>query len=182
MHRAGLRKNAVAHYRTGRPRLPRPEKNRKILKKSVDKSGLLYYTEQVDSGEPKSLEQIWGYSSAGSPVEAVNNPRTYNSIFTLSSIWGYSSAGSPVEAVNNPRTYNSIFTLSSIWGYSSAGRALEWHSRGQRFDPAYLHHHRECEENLTSLEVGFLLYAAIAEMSSPVLNCSKSILKSICSR
>ena len=26
------------------------------------------------------------------------------------------------------------------WGYSSAGRALEWHSRGQRFDPAYLHH------------------------------------------
>ena len=154
MHRAGLRKNAVAHYRTGRPRLPRPEKNRKILKKSVDKSGLLYYTEQVDSGEPKSLEQIWGYSSAGSPV----------------------------EAVNNPRTYNSIFTLSSIWGYSSAGRALEWHSRGQRFDPAYLHHHRECEENLTSLEVGFLLYAAIAEMSSPVLNCSKSILKSICSR
>ena len=29
-----------------------------------------------------------------------------------------------------------------IWGYSSAGRALEWHSRGQRFDPAYLHHRK----------------------------------------
>ena len=29
---------------------------------------------------------------------------------------------------------------NKIWGYSSAGRALEWHSRGQRFDPAYLHH------------------------------------------
>ena len=28
---------------------------------------------------------------------------------------------------------------NSTWGYSSAGRALEWHSRGQRFDPAYLH-------------------------------------------
>ena len=28
-------------------------------------------------------------------------------------------------------------------GYSSAGRALEWHSRGQRFDPAYLHQERE---------------------------------------
>ena len=28
----------------------------------------------------------------------------------------------------------------ATWGYSSAGRALEWHSRGQRFDPAYLHH------------------------------------------
>ena len=27
-------------------------------------------------------------------------------------------------------------------GYVTAltGRALEWHSRGQRFDPAYLHH------------------------------------------
>ena len=33
-----------------------------------------------------------------------------------------------------------INALSHIWGYSSAGRALEWHSRGQRFDPAYLHH------------------------------------------
>ena len=25
-------------------------------------------------------------------------------------------------------------------GYSSVGRALAWHARGQRFDPAYLHH------------------------------------------
>ena len=38
-------------------------------------------------------------------------------------------------------------TLSSIsrimncaWGRSSAGRALEWHSRGQGFDPPRLHH------------------------------------------
>ena len=30
-------------------------------------------------------------------------------------------------------------TTTTEWGYSSAGRALEWHSRGQRFDPAYLH-------------------------------------------
>ena len=27
-----------------------------------------------------------------------------------------------------------------LWGYSSVGRALEWHSRGRRFDPDYLHH------------------------------------------
>ena len=54
-------------------------------------------------------------------------------------IWGYSSAGSPVEAVTHP-SQNLINVLSHIWGYSSAGRALEWHSRGQRFDPAYLHH------------------------------------------
>ena len=32
-----------------------------------------------------------------------------------------------------------VWTANQIWGYSSAERALEWHSRGQRFDPAYLH-------------------------------------------
>ena len=26
-----------------------------------------------------------------------------------------------------------------MWGYSSAGRALDWQSRGQEFDPPYLH-------------------------------------------
>ena len=58
-----------------------------------------------------------------------------------------------------------------IWGYSSAGRALEWHSRGQRFDPAYLHHHQEIvNENLTPSGVRFSLYAAIAAISSPALN------------
>ena len=30
----------------------------------------------------------------------------------------------------------SIILASHNWGYSSAGRALEWHSRGPRFDPA----------------------------------------------
>ena len=31
--------------------------------------------------------------------------------------------------------------MSGLRGYVTAsfGRALEWHSRGQRFDPAYLH-------------------------------------------
>ena len=38
-----------------------------------------------------------------------------------------------------------IKTDVRIWGYSSAGRALEWHSRGQRFDPAYLHHPKEID-------------------------------------
>ena len=28
----------------------------------------------------------------------------------------------------------------NMWGISSAGRALAWHARGQRFDPAILHH------------------------------------------
>ena len=52
-----------------------------------------------------------------------------------------------VNLVLTNRGRRSILTKSSaraahdkrIWGYSSAGRALEWHSRGQRFDPAYLH-------------------------------------------
>ena len=42
---------------------------------------------------------------------------------------------------------NSLFNFQGpardIRGYSSAGRALEWHSRGQRFDPAYLHHEKQ---------------------------------------
>ena len=38
-----------------------------------------------------------------------------------------------------PRRGGAIISVSP-WGYSSAGRALAWHARGQRFDPAYLHH------------------------------------------
>ena len=35
-----------------------------------------------------------------------------------------------------------ILTIVPVRGYSSAGRALDWQSRGQRFDPAYLHQKR----------------------------------------
>ena len=34
---------------------------------------------------------------------------------------------------------NGTMKNKTAWGYSSAGRALDWQSRGQRFDPAYLH-------------------------------------------
>ena len=34
--------------------------------------------------------------------------------------------------------------MKIIRGCSSVGRALEWHSRGQRFDPAYLHIKLKC--------------------------------------
>ena len=45
----------------------------------------------------------------------------------------------------------------NTWGYSSAGRALEWHSRGQRFDPAYLH-----QENSRCNRIGcFSFFARI---------------------
>jgi hypothetical protein len=36
----------------------------------------------------------------------------------------------------NKGWYEKILLQHTVWGYSSAGRALEWHSRGQRFDPA----------------------------------------------
>ena len=35
-----------------------------------------------------------------------------------------------------------IPTLADEWGHSSIGRALQWHCRGRRFDPAWLHQHR----------------------------------------
>jgi hypothetical protein len=30
-------------------------------------------------------------------------------------------------------------SAAGLWGHSSVGRALEWHSRGRRFDSAWLH-------------------------------------------
>ena len=41
--------------------------------------------------------------------------------------------------------------FAAIRGYSSAGRALEWHSRGQRFDPAYLHQTKQSSERMAVL-------------------------------
>ena len=42
--------------------------------------------------------------------------------------------------------------LNSPWGYCSAGRALAWHARGQRFDPAYLHHSTTAAYAATTVE------------------------------
>ncbi len=40
------------------------------------------------------------------------------------------------------------------WGISSAGRALEWHSRGQGFDPPILHD-RKMPNPLISMDWAF---------------------------
>ena len=40
--------------------------------------------------------------------------------------------------------------ISQHWGHSSVGRALQWHCRGRRFDPAWLHHPGICVTNSTS--------------------------------
>ena len=111
----------------------------------------------IQSKSPETLETqwfpvIWGYSSAGSPVEAVTHPsKKLNKKYSAHPfIWGYSSAGSASNQVCHLSPRETTVKSKSpetpgtqgfpvIWGYSSAGRALEWHSRGQRFDPAYLH-------------------------------------------
>jgi hypothetical protein len=46
----------------------------------------------------------------------------------------------PVEAGPIPHpSGSSAWLLRNLWGHSSVGRALEWHSRGRRFDSAWLH-------------------------------------------
>ena len=41
----------------------------------------------------------------------------------------------------DPATYPSLDCVPvDVWGHSSAGRALQWHCRGRRFDPGWLHH------------------------------------------
>ena len=47
----------------------------------------------------------------------------------------------------------------------SLGRALEWHSRGQRFDPAYLHH-RSLENHWFSRLFAVLRYFHFARYFS----------------
>ena len=47
-------------------------------------------------------------------------------------------------------------------GYSSAGRALDWQSRGQRFDPAYLHQNDTTFRRVVFLFVILKLHAKSA--------------------
>ena len=53
----------------------------------------------------------------------------------------FSSFFAKVLDIPTKMCYN--LSVAKAWGYSSAGRALEWHSRGQRFDPAYLHQQKK---------------------------------------
>ena len=48
--------------------------------------------------------------------------------------------------------------MYSPWGCSSLGRALEWHSRGSRFDPDHLHH---IDPVLTLVGTGFLFFQSL---------------------
>src|SRR4051812_10403592 len=66
-------------------------------------------------------------------------------------------------------------------GYSSAGRALAWHARGQRFDPAYLHHEAKLRKSLSSRGLGHCPFTAVTGVRIPlgapkvtpsILNCT----------
>ena len=52
---------------------------------------------------------------------------------------------------------SAILSTVPVRGYSSAGRALDWQSRGQRFDPAYLHQEKRLETQ--KFQAVFLTFA-----------------------
>ena len=88
------------------------------LKKAVDNSPFGWYNNTRRQGR----HRLWGISLAGSASNRVCSPATESKVKKLNSSEIQQNQG-----------------FLATWGYSSAGRALEWHSRGQRFDPAYLH-------------------------------------------
>ena len=61
--------------------------------------------------------------------------------------WGWlwrASCGAKFPCVPTTRCYTTARakTGAPTWGYSSAGRARDWQSRGQGFEPPYLHHEK----------------------------------------
>ena len=73
---------------------------------------------------------MWGISSAGSPVGIKTHPQS----------------DSPATINSQQKTPSKRFASWILWGISSAGRALAWHARGHRFDPGILHH-KDLSEN-----------------------------------
>ena len=51
----------------------------------------------------------------------------------------FSNQRSVIRAKSSKRRLPITDTCSLIGGHSSVGRALEWHSRGRRFNSAWLH-------------------------------------------
>ncbi len=65
-----------------------------------------------------------------------------------------------------------------FWGYvtDSLGRALEWHSRGQRFDPAYLHQSKIIRTTSSLSEMGsdFALSSMISIPAANTVSASQN--------
>ena len=50
-----------------------------------------------------------------------------------------SGTGSPAPASTSLHTRSRNVKLVGRWAHSSVGRALQWHCRGRRFDPVWVH-------------------------------------------
>ena len=64
------------------------------------------------------------------------------------------------------------FYTEHTWGCSSAGRALEWHSRGQGFDPPQLHQGSTKEPALFRLPILMYLNGPISPGTQEIRNYS----------
>ena len=53
------------------------------------------------------------------------------------------------------------------WGHSSVGRALEWHSRGQGFDPPWLHQSNQAKASSYSKPEGLCRFPTAGETALP---------------
>ena len=64
----------------------------------------------------------------------------------------------------------------------SLGRALEWHSRGQRFDPAYLHQSKKIRTTSSQSEMGsdFALSLMISHSAGETASAKHTIDKGRC--
>jgi hypothetical protein len=70
-----------------------------------------------------------------------------------------------------------------MWGRSSAGRALEWHSRGRRFDPDRLHQiFAEQKFGAPSLVEGLLPLSTSTRGEPPLAHGEPLTKGIICSR
>ncbi len=68
-----------------------------------------------------------------------------------------------------------------MWGYSSAGRALAWHARGQRFDPAYLHHFLHPDLSGTFYNIPQILFLH-PDLSGTFYNIPQILRKHCCAQ
>ena len=108
----------------------------KTLQKRLTKGGAAGIIIHVAGHEPN----MWGISSAGSPVGIKTHPPSQIVLR---------------QSNSQQKTPSKRFASWILWGISSAGRALAWHARGQRFDPAILHQ----KSTVLRLKYGAFLFA-----------------------
>ncbi len=120
--------------------------NRTVQEECIDYHHDLLFLDDLTDFNLELLRYLSWYNlerphfSLTVPVPNRKTPRLLSPLQFL-----HQTATPPVQYVLARYTKLQALTTACIisdspWGYSSAGRALAWHARGQRFDPAYLHH------------------------------------------